>query len=197
MSSINITLFQLSVSRSTRSFRELVKFECSLHGHVTRQMGEFNLDKFLWVQWAMPVPTSGYWFWQHHTSSVNCLENTLKIYSPGYFANQNRSNALWPELFMDAQEIYLHHFLGAKIIYFYYFSHKYWIIFYKIYLLVINAQRCGNCWYKTNKTSTFWHTHTAVPFFTPAWWLQRPEKKSSISYKIKQKFNSILVNLYY
>lgn len=53
-------------------------------------------------------------FGQHHSGSVDRLEDTLQVYPSGDFSDQNRSHSFGAKLLVHAEEVDLNHFLFSE-----------------------------------------------------------------------------------
>ena len=59
------------------------------------------------------LPAAGDGFGEHDARRVHGLEDALLVDSPGDLTDQHGRHALWTQLFMDAEEVDLHHLLPA------------------------------------------------------------------------------------
>lgn len=100
--------------RRPRWVRQFVQLESPLQRHVAGQMGELDVDKFLWIEGTVPVSTRGHRFWQYYPSRVNGLEEAFQVHPPGDFADQDGRYPLWSQFFVDAEEVDLYRGFGSE-----------------------------------------------------------------------------------
>mmetsp|Transcript_88909 Transcript_88909/g.226248 ORF Transcript_88909/g.226248 Transcript_88909/m.226248 type:complete len:221 (+) Transcript_88909:788-1450(+) len=72
-------------------------------------MRETNIDELLRVQRAVVVAALRNGPWEHDAGSVDRLPNVLLVHAPCDLLDQDGSQALAPQLFVDTQEVDLDH----------------------------------------------------------------------------------------